>query len=201
MKNLCKASLFALPLLLAACDNGGMRDTLGLTRTAPDEFIVVSRPPLSVPPEFNLRPPTAGEAPLGSSADEQARSLLTGKPAGYANSDAALVEPTVETAVTPVVRTDALTGGADALLKRAGSHSADESIRAKLGEDAARPADTSNAKTLLEQIDGTEKKEPTVDAKKEAERLRANKDSGKPITEGEVPTEDTKPRSLIDRIF
>lgn len=196
-----KPYLLLLPLVLAACEGGGVRETLGLTRDAPDEFAVVSRPPLSVPPEFNLRPPRAGEAPRGVAADEQARGLLTGTTPKL-NADATALEaPTVETAVVPVLRSDALSGGASSLLKRAGADKADADIRSKLSVDAVTPADTSNASTLLDSITGAEKNEPVVDAKKEAERIRANKDEKKPITEGEVPEEKSKTRSLIDRIF
>lgn len=49
-KNL--AAVLALPLLLAAC--GGSRIT-------PDEFEVVGRAPLTVPPESTLAPPRPGE--------------------------------------------------------------------------------------------------------------------------------------------
>jgi hypothetical protein len=111
------------------------------------------------------------------------------------------VEPAVETAVTPVQRSEVLSGGAANLLKRAGADSAKEDIRDQLGVDERTPADTSNAKTLMDKLVGAEKSEPVVDAAKEAERLRANKDAGKPMTEGEVPEEKTPARSLMDRIF
>ena len=42
-------------LALSACDGGSVANTLGMNIEAPDEFTVVSRPPLSLPPEFNLR--------------------------------------------------------------------------------------------------------------------------------------------------
>lgn len=187
-----------LPLLLTACESGGVRETLGLNRDAPDEFAVVSRPPLSIPPEFSLRPPVPGQAPRGLAADDAARSILSGKPA---TGDVPLALPSVETAVIPVERHDALSGGANTLLKRAGADGTHETIREKLAVDAVTPVDTSNAKTLLDKLAGDEKAEPVVDAKKEAERLRANKDAGKPLTEGDVPEVDTKPRSLMDRIF
>lgn len=177
--------LLLVPVLLAACE-GNVQETLGLNREAPDEFTVVSRPPLTVPPEFALTPPRPGEAPLGFEADDKARALLTGGQytAGSAPPAASLG------------------GGAAAnLLKKAGAAGADSSIREKLGVDVRTPTDTSNAKTLLEKISGTEKNEPTVDAAKEAARLKTNKQAGKPINEGEVP--ETKPgsESLIDNIF
>lgn len=200
MKRFLAPCLLLLPLLLSACE-GGAREALGLVRDAPDEFAVVSRPPLSIPPEFSLRPPREGEAPRGASANEAARNVLIGEPAATETSKTELVEPTVETAVIPVQREEVLSGGASNLLKRAGVDTASENIREQLGIDAATPVDTSNAKTLMDKLVGQDKAEPVVDAQKEAERLRANKDAGKPLTEGEVAEEKVNPKSLIDRIF
>jgi len=183
MKKFLRCAVLALPLLLTACDDG-IKDSLGLNREAPDEFTVVSRPPLTVPPEFTLRPPNPGQAPLGTSADEKARNLLTGT-------------------TTPAAASTAVTsnGAAASLLKRAGADAADADIRTKLGTDEKTPADTSNATTLMEQLSGAQKNEPTVDAQKEAERLRANKTAGKPINAGEVPELKPGSDSLIDKIF
>ncbi|MBM3516594.1 MAG: DUF3035 domain-containing protein, partial [Alphaproteobacteria bacterium] len=49
--------------LFAAAFLGGCeqsREALGLTKRQPDEFTVVSRAPLVVPPDANLRPPLPG---------------------------------------------------------------------------------------------------------------------------------------------
>lgn len=175
-------------LFLAACEGNEVKETLGLNRDAPDEFTVVSRPPLSVPPEFNLRPPRPGEAPLGIKAEDKAKSLITGINSAGAPVDA------VQTA-------QPANGAAASLLRKAGAERADSGIREKLGVDERTPLENKNAKTLMEQLSGKEKNEPTVDAKKEAERLRSNKDSGKPINEGDIPENKPENDSLIDRIF
>src|SRR3546814_3989738 len=47
-----------LALAVSAC--GGFRENLGLTKQSPDEFRVVSRAPLTLPPDYNLRPPEPG---------------------------------------------------------------------------------------------------------------------------------------------
>jgi hypothetical protein len=55
-RNLWRAGLAMAGLvLLAGCDD--MRNALGMERHVPDETKVVSRPPLTLPPDFNLRPP------------------------------------------------------------------------------------------------------------------------------------------------
>ena len=50
-----------LPLALAGCGSGSdISRTFGLTRDAPDEFQVTTRAPLSMPPDYALRPPRPG---------------------------------------------------------------------------------------------------------------------------------------------
>jgi len=66
-------------LALAGCARGSVQDALGMGKRAPDEFAVVKRAPLIVPPEYDLRPPDPG-APrpnIGRTAD-QARVAMTG---------------------------------------------------------------------------------------------------------------------------
>jgi len=50
----------ALAVSLAGCQQ--TRQALGLEKTAPDEFQVVARAPLSLPPDYNLLPPQPGVA-------------------------------------------------------------------------------------------------------------------------------------------
>ena len=54
--------LFGAVLSLSAC--GGTKEKLGLTKKAPDEFAVVRRAPLSMPPDYTLRPPTPGHVKM-----------------------------------------------------------------------------------------------------------------------------------------
>jgi hypothetical protein len=86
-------------------------------------------------------------------------------------------------------------------LNRAGADKAKSDIREQLGGDAQTPVDTSKAGSLLEKMTLKERAEPVVDAKKEAARLRNNKDEGKPANTGEVPVEKPKAPSLWDKLF
>ena len=52
-------TLCAVVIGLQGCSE--IQKAVGNTKQAPDEFAVVARPPLSVPPNFALRPPTPGE--------------------------------------------------------------------------------------------------------------------------------------------
>lgn len=61
-----------------ACTSG-VRQALGTEKTTPDEFRVVTIAPLTVPPEFNLRPPRPGQLrPEDVFPDQQARRALFG---------------------------------------------------------------------------------------------------------------------------
>src|ERR1044072_3060180 len=73
---------------LAGCEN--TKEMLGLTKRSPDEFQVVSRAPLTMPPDYSLRPPTPGAPrPQEGTTTEQAQRIVT----GYADQDGATLPP------------------------------------------------------------------------------------------------------------
>ncbi len=56
---LASAALVVAAVSVTACS--GVRRAVGADKVTPDEFRVVTKAPLVVPPEYNLRPPAAGE--------------------------------------------------------------------------------------------------------------------------------------------
>ena len=69
--------------LLAATLGGcsSLRNTFGVERGGPDEFTVVRHAPLTLPPDYNLRPPQPGvPRPQEGTAQSQARSAVLGSP-------------------------------------------------------------------------------------------------------------------------
>jgi hypothetical protein len=197
-----KSSLVCLSLLVAACgQSNSAREVLGITREAPDEFQVVSRPPLSVPKEFFLRPPSDSEAEdIGGNVDQQARALVTGAPTGMDGMTLEQAEQGLADTAAPIVQSSELASpGESRFLARVGSDQADKEIRGKLSqENGERFAEEPS---LLEKLRGETKEEPVVDAKGEAERIRANKDAEKPLNEGEIKSVDPKKKSVIKRLF
>lgn len=64
---------------LSAAGCGTLRQTFSNEKVTPDEFRVVTKAPLVVPPEFALRPPAPGEPrPQELAPESQARQVLLG---------------------------------------------------------------------------------------------------------------------------
>jgi len=71
---------FALGSLISGCSGGDtVQEALGYEQTGPDELAVIKRPPLIVPPDFNLRPPRADDPETTArEVSDAARETLTG---------------------------------------------------------------------------------------------------------------------------
>ena len=190
------ALALALPLL-SACAGGSVQKALGLGKRAPDEFAVVSRAPLVVPPDFDLRPPRPGEArPLVGGAGDQARATLLGEAPAAAERPAVAAQP-----VDP-----ALSAGQQALLVEAGGSTVDPEIRRRIAaENQALAAVEQEMFTRLLKWREPTKLDAVVDAPAEAERLLANRTSGQPITAGDTPTVVERRQSplgaLVEKVF
>jgi hypothetical protein len=192
-------------IFVAACSGDTVKDTFGLSHEAPDEYRVVTRPPLSVPPEFNLEPPAApGDMPAKQATDKQAKSLLTGKPVEDSNTfklrPANAPAPTATKADVPAAKT---TPEAN-FLQKAGATQADPNVRSALERDkiAAKPIEEEDRSWWNPRgWWSTDKKEPEVLAKQEAERLKKNKETGKPANEGEVPETKERDTGVLGKIL
>ena len=75
MKLILAFLLLSSGMSLSSCSN--VRDALGQNKNAPDEFAVIARAPLSVPPNFNLRVPKLGaERPQESLARNGGKDVI-----------------------------------------------------------------------------------------------------------------------------
>lgn len=159
-----------LATLVLATGCSGLSEAIGLSRRAPpDEFQVVTNAPLSVPPEFALRPPAPGETGPGTTtAQAQARAAVTGGTGAPA---------------------DGTTEGESALLATAGAVGVDPSIRSTV--DAESNLEAEGDSTWLADVLLFWRETPAagqvVDAAAEAQRIRENQASGRPVTAGETP--------------
>jgi hypothetical protein len=114
--------LAALGLGLVALEGcSSLRDEAGLTKQPPDEFAVTTKAPLIIPPNFNLRPPSPGAAPLNQTDPTSAAEV-----AMFSSEDPNQVAAQMQGNYSP---------GEKMLLAHAGVQNADPTIRGQLQSD------------------------------------------------------------------
>jgi hypothetical protein len=193
-----------LSLTLSACGGSNAREILGLGRKNPDEFRVVSRPPLSMPPDFTLRPPSDSDTLTGlPAADTAARAAVIGRSEQEVIGSARMMGD-AESAVGIVKSYDLGSSADEGFLGRIGAETADDNIRNILNEEAAAEFATTEEKddSTFGWLQPTKNEsEVIVDAAAEKERLLENKSSGKKLNEGEVPVIEPKTRGVLEKIL
>ena len=172
-------ALFAL----GACDT--LKDELGMSKQSPDEFRVVARAPLSLPPDYNLlATPNPGQPrPQEGTPTDQARTAVFGtQPQGQALSSGS--------------------SGETALLTAAGAQNADPQIRQVVDQETQQ-INAESDYFLDALIFWRAPVEPgvLVDPNKESQRIKENQALGRPITEGATPTIERPEQGLFEGIF
>jgi hypothetical protein len=176
--------LALVALALSGCSD--VRRSIGLDRTSPDEFTVVSRAPLSIPPSLTLPPPRPG-APRpqeATSTDAAAAAVFGGSSRAAGAAGAGKSQ------------------GESALVAQAASKGIDPDIRAKVDQETTRLiiADKSWVDSLL----FWQTQEPPyslVDPAKESQRLRQAQSEGKALSDGPVPTIERKRKAPLEGLF
>ena len=160
-------------VLHAGCSLDSTRDALGMGKQSPDEYLIVERAPLSVPPDYELRPPSATDvAAQYADLRERAERILLG-------SENANDDPISDSEV--------------AFLTDAGALHADAAIRRTI--DIESGAGVIENDRFIDDLMFWSEQEGTgfiIDPVAEAERLRRNALSGLPVTYGASPTIEQK---------
>lgn len=171
-------TVFLAVAALSASGCSSLRGWMGADKAAPDEFRVVTRAPLSMPPDYGLVAPQPGAPrPQESDPRQSARQIVVDRQGGRAN---------------PKPEIPSLQGrnpAEAALLRRAGVAEADPNIRATINRESSKLAQADN--TFVNKLMFWRSKEEPgviVDADKEARRLRENAALGRDATTGETPT-------------
>ena len=80
-KPIALVAILATTAVVSGCQT--LTNSLGLSKVTPDEFRVVTRAPLTLPPDYSLRPPRPGEPrPQELEPDAEARAALFGQDTG-----------------------------------------------------------------------------------------------------------------------
>ncbi|CCG42051.1 DUF3035 domain-containing protein [Magnetospirillum molischianum] len=170
-------------LSLSACSD--VKRSLGYEKAPPDEFQVVQRAPLSMPPDFSLRPPQPGATrPQEGTTRDQARRVLTGQ------------------RLSTPVSTAGRTQGDVILVKRFGAESIQSDIRVLVNKESQSLAEAE--KSFTDQLVFWRKSEQpgvVVDPVKESQRLRENQALGKSMSEGQTPHIERRKKAILEGIF
>ncbi|HEY8016990.1 MAG TPA: DUF3035 domain-containing protein [Dongiaceae bacterium] len=195
-----RASLPVL-LLVAAAGLGlsgcsATMNALGMGKHPPDEFVVVTHPPLQVPANFDLVPPQPGAPrPQEESAAQLAEAAVVGTGAQAEGTDTA--------SSTQILPAGPASAGEEAFLQNAGVAKADPKIRQLVDSEAQAETDAIN-NDLYNKILFWQTQPPpgvVVDAKAEQQRLQENASLGKPLTQGPTPVIVRRKRAMLEGIF
>jgi hypothetical protein len=208
------ACILLLVGVLAGC--GGTRKMLGLEKTSPDEFLVVKRAPLSLPPNYELRPPNPGERrPQERTVRSRAKDRLfpsqrkakdgaEGTRGTGLSSFPGAVDPAItlrESArVDAGVSSDRRSSGAIALLEQAGGTRADSTIRQVIDQEAALARE--DGRSFVDYVLFWRRQKQAgaaIDPMAERRRLEESIAMGRPPAEGQTPTIERKKSSV--RLF
>lgn len=173
-----------MAMALAACSNPSR--TLGLDPQPPDEFTVVSKAPLTIPPDFNLRPPQPG-APRPQELNPTSR------------AQAALVGDSTESGNVAASRGEA------ALLQVARADRANPEIRQILIQETTQLADRDSGfvDRLLDRVGvGSDPEASVVDPTEEERRIRRQQSAANEGASGQqTPVIRRKSRSILSDVF
>jgi len=171
---------------LTACSS--TKEMLGLEKTAPDEFAVYSRAPLSLPPDYSLKPPTPGaDRPQEENETHRAQRALTGR-------DVANVDNTGSY--------QNMSPGLRSILQETGAINADPSIRKTIDRETS--AFIEESETFTEDLMFWRDKGEfgtKVDAAAEAQRIREAQALGEKIDGNGVVVIEREEKALLEGIL
>jgi hypothetical protein len=171
-------------LAVSACSD--LKRSLSRDKRAPDEFAVYQRAPLSVPPDFGLRPPTPGERrPQDNEPQNDARAALS------------------RGSVPPSSPVPQGSPGVQALLHDTGADQAEPGIRAAVDRETTILAQESEsvADSILFWREKVDMSNRVVNPEEESKRIRENQALGKPVNEGDVPVIEPRRKAILEGIF
>jgi hypothetical protein len=163
--------LAVMVLALAGCESA--KKVFSNQKSAPDEFTVYSRPPLSLPPEYGLKTPEPGVSrpQLVAPIDEAKIALWRSKPS------------------TNDRKVKGASAGINAILRDTGGSQADPSIRMVVNQETSvlSEEDQRLIDKMIFWVDNKPYTGTQVDAAEERRRIQENKALGRSVSTGASP--------------
>ncbi|WP_421933291.1 DUF3035 domain-containing protein [Phenylobacterium sp.] len=157
------------------------RKALGMTKVTPDEFRVVSKAPLVVPPDYSLRPPAPGEPrPQELQPESAARTALLGRRDAEARTEGEklLVAKAGADKADPLIRYVVDDEGGDLAHKEKSfadkvmfwkDNKANAAAAAGAGDNVAAPIDPAAEAAKIREVTGDK---PVIIAREKSSRIK-----------------------------
>lgn len=192
--------MLAVAALVGGC--GQFRDALGYDKDPPDEFQVVARAPLALPPNFDLRPPEPGlDRPQELSPTDTAAERILGRRSG-STLGATGRQPGPGVQAAPRAPVSMQSTGVVALREQLRVDQAEPNIRQLVNRETADFVYQTEY-PIDRLLFWKEKPDSGVllDAQKESKRLRENSALGNPVDTGETPVIERRRGGFLEGLF
>jgi hypothetical protein len=172
----------ALLFTISSCTATDLRKAVGISKDAPDEFLVQPRERLKLPQTAIALPKPQEKASGSVAISEQARESLFG--ASQNNAVASNLEQQI--------------------LAKTGANKVDRNIRAQIEEDHEEKTGVfgtergGTMEAILDPFGYNAPTEPIIDAEKENSRIKRALATGQKVTASGVKTKDPRDTDLID---
>ena len=179
--------VLAIVGLLSGCDKA--KQALGQTKEGPDEFAVFQRAPLTLPPDYGLKPPKPGsKRPQEVTPRDRAAQAL-----GIARNPSPQQTKTNPSTVTR---------GELSVLQLTGATKTDPSIRMKIEKETGIMVTASDSFTdKIAFWQNPSKFGIVVDPVKEVKRIRKNQALGKRLNKNDIPVIKRKRKAIFEDVF
>jgi len=169
---------------MAGC--GGVGKSLGFGKQSPDEFAVVRNAPLTLPPDYSLRPPRPGaQRPQEETIRQEAENTVFSS-AGETDGASSRLE----------------SEGENALLRQADALETNPNIKREINEEFTIYAQEGEG--FFESLLFWRAEQPlgeSIDAQEEAQRLNENAALGLPPNTGDTPVIERREQAIFEGIF
>ena len=198
-------TLFLMLLMVGLMSCDSIKEKTGLTKQSPDEFTVITKAPLIMPPKFSLRPPRPGAKQLKviQPGERARKALFAGASRNRNTADKAKTMGRNALIGAALPKNTAQVKGSELkLLEKAGVDGANSSIRQIVNKETSILAEKNSS--IADRLIFWQEKQPDgtiVDAGKESKRLREAAAAGEPVNKTKVPVIKRRKKAIFEGLL